>query len=241
MLVASILGGIMNGIVGMATVALYPTLLYVGVPPIIANVTITVGLLFSDFSAVLSSRREFKRVVPETIKFSTLITAGAIVGAIVLLFSSSKSFKEITPVVILLSGILMMIPKKDNTHKSISKIVLIISAIATLLVGVYVGYFGAGAGILMTAVLSISNDYEYAENNAVRNVSALCAHIVTVVIFIFTMKIEWLIVPLIAIGLFIGRYLGPIIVRYVPSKVMRYVVSIFAIVVALILGYQAFF
>lgn len=54
LVVTSIIAGTMNGIVGMATLALYSAMLYVGISPITANVTITVGLLFSDTSAVLS-------------------------------------------------------------------------------------------------------------------------------------------------------------------------------------------
>ncbi|MEN3245500.1 hypothetical protein [Fructilactobacillus sanfranciscensis] len=54
LVVTSIIVVTMNGIVGMATLALYPAMLYVGISPITANVTITVGLLFSDTSAVLS-------------------------------------------------------------------------------------------------------------------------------------------------------------------------------------------
>lgn len=54
LVVTSIIAGTMNGIVGMATLVLYPAMLYVGISPITANVTITVGLLFSDTSAVLS-------------------------------------------------------------------------------------------------------------------------------------------------------------------------------------------
>ncbi|KRN40666.1 hypothetical protein IV51_GL001287 [Fructilactobacillus fructivorans] len=56
LLIASVIAGTLSSVVGMASVILYPALLFVGLPPIMANVTITVGIIFSGTSAVLSSK-----------------------------------------------------------------------------------------------------------------------------------------------------------------------------------------
>ncbi|ANZ58928.1 sulfite exporter TauE/SafE family protein [Fructilactobacillus lindneri] len=241
LVVTSIISGTLNGVVGMATLALYPAMLYVGIEPITANVTITVGLLFSDASAVLSSRKELKADVPETIKVSALVTFGSLFGSIILLYSSTESFKKVVPIIILFSGILMALPKKHSSAGKVKTWVKLVSIIALAAVGVYEGYFGAGTGVLLTAVLSRITTAPYAEYNATRNMAALCADILSVIIFIFTIPIDWLVVPIIAVGLFLGGYLGPIVVRFIPSKVMQYGISIFAIIVSLYLGYQAFF
>ncbi|MCG7194723.1 hypothetical protein EQT97_04155 [Fructilactobacillus sanfranciscensis] len=92
----------------------------------------------------------------------------------------------------------------------------------------------------MNAVLSRITTAPYVEYNATRNMAALCADILSVIIFVFTLPIDWMVVPIIAVCLFAGGYLGPIVVRFIPSKVMQYTISCFAIIVALYLGYQAF-
>ena len=68
---AGILGGLTGSIAGLASVATYPALLAVGLPPITANVTNTVALVFNGVGSVVGSRPELagqgtslRRVLP---------------------------------------------------------------------------------------------------------------------------------------------------------------------------------
>lgn len=243
LLIASVIAGTLSSVVGMASVILYPALLFVGLPPIMANVTITVGIIFSGTSAVLSSKRELKGQGSVTLHVMAFAVIGAIIGSIILLHSSNKSFQDVAPFVILLSGVLMLIPKKQSAyvHESVSKTASAIAAIAIVVVGIYVGYFGAGGGVLMAAILIRIIDAPYAICNAVRNVSTLTMNAVSALIFIFTTPISWSALVVLAVGLFIGGYIGPIIVRVIPSAIMKYSVAIGAIILAAFLAYQAYF
>lgn len=128
----------------------------------------------------------------------------------------------------------MALPKKHTSATEVKR------GVQVMAVGVYEGYFGAGTVVLLNAVLSRITTAPYVEYNATRNMAALCADILSVIIFVFTLPIDWMVVPIIAVCLFAGGYLGPIVVRFIPSKVMQYTISCFAIIVALYLGYQAF-
>ena len=196
----SLLAGILNGIVGMAALTLYPVLLSVGVAPITANATNTIGLLFSGSSAVAASRHELKGHWHQAL-------------VITLLNTSNSSTRQ---------------------HLRWFGYVLV------MLVGIYVGYFGAGAGLLMVAVLSRLVEGPYATYNAMRNLASLVNNLVTSIMFIFSMPIAWGVLIPVCIGLFAGGFLGPVIVRLIPSRIIKTAVGIFALGLAVFLFYQAY-
>ncbi|MCG7195881.1 sulfite exporter TauE/SafE family protein [Fructilactobacillus sanfranciscensis] len=171
---------------------------------------------------------------------SAITAVGSIFGSIILLFTSAETFKKVVPIIILFSGILVVLPKKHTSATEVKRGVQVMAVASLMAVGVYEGYFGAGTGVLLNAVLSRITTAPYVEYNATRNMAALCADILSVIIFVFTLPIDWMVVPIIAVCLFAGGYLGLIVVRFIPSKVMQYTISCFAIIVALYLGYQAF-
>lgn len=242
LLLISIIAGVINGIVGMAVLVLYPALIYVGVSPIEANMTITVGLLFGGTSVVLSSRKELHGMKKQTTIITAIALIGGIIGSFILLHSSTKSFQEIVPIVIFLSGILMLLPQNHNIQKITDTLwAKTIAIIALILVGIYTGYFGAGSVLLLIAILSRIIDKPYANYNAVRNVVSLTINTVSALIFVFNGHIDWKALIIIAIGLVIGGHFGPIIVRYIPTKVMKYSIGIFAIILAIYLGFTTYF
>ncbi len=237
----SLIAGILTGIVGMAAVTLYPVLLSVGVMPVTANATITVSMIAGGMGTVLSSLRELKNHWKQAIQIAVVNTIGGVLGAWILIHSSNRGFQKVVPFFILMAGIMILAPKKKPLNtKSKNRRTPFLGWIAIGLVGIYIGYFGAGAGLLMIAVLSHLVDDDYAIYNAMRNFSAFMNNSVSAIMFTFMLPIDWqAVIPLI-IGLFVGGYIGPIIVRYIPSKVIEVAVGVFAIGLSFFLGYQAF-
>lgn len=236
----SLIAGILNGTVGMAALTLYPMLLSVGIPPITANATNTIGLLFSGSSSVLSSRRELKGHWHQALLITLLNALGGVLGALILIHSSNASFKRVVPFIIFLAGVMILTPKKDPDQATHRKLAQGFGYALIMLVGLYIGYFGAGAGLLMIAVLSRIVAGPYATYNAMRNLASLVNNTVTSIMFIFSMPIAWWVLIPVCIGLFTGGFLGPMIVRLIPSHVIKTAVGIFAIGLAVALFYQAY-
>lgn len=233
----SLLAGILNGIVGMAALTLYPVLLSVGVAPITANATNTIGLLFSGSSAVAASRHELKDHWHQALVITLLNTIGGVFGALILIHSSNAGFKFI----IFLAGVLILMPPKPaSSNSSTRQHLRWLGYVLVMLVGIYVGYFGAGAGLLMVAVLSRLVEGPYATYNAMRNLASLVNNLVTSIMFIFSMPIAWGVLIPVCIGLFAGGFLGPVIVRLIPSRIIKTAVGIFALGLAVFLFYQAY-
>lgn len=242
LIVMSTIAGILTGIVGMAALTLYPVLISVGVLPITANATITVSQVAGGLGTVLSSLRELHGHWKQTFQITIVNTIGGVLGALILIHSSNAGFKKFVPFFILLAGIMILFQSKNiQSKKQVNKWIKIISWIGVFLVGIYDGYFGAGAGLLMIAILSKVINQKYVIYNAMRNFASFIGNLVYAIMFICMLPIDWKVIIPLVIGLFIGGYIGPIVVRYIPSQIMKYCVGIFAIVLSFVLGYQAYF
>ncbi|WP_225349320.1 sulfite exporter TauE/SafE family protein [Fructilactobacillus fructivorans] len=242
LIIAGIFSGIMGTAVGLASVISYPSMLAAGLSPIVASVTNIVGFAFSNMSAVASSQRELKGRGKTILKVVIFAGLGSAIGSLILLKSSNKSFADIAPVVIMLSGLLIMWPKskKQQTETHLSLWGKALTAIALTVVGMYLGYFGAGGGILIMAILLRALNESYAVDNAIRNVMSLVMNWISAIIFIFTIQINWPVLITLTIGLIIGGYIGPAIVRHIPSNIMKYGVGILAILLAIYLGIKTY-
>lgn len=237
----SLLAGILTGIIGMASLTLYPVLLSVGIPPISANATITVATVGAGVGTIASSFKELRNHWKMAIIVASLSTTGSVLGALILIHSSNSGFKRVVPIFILLAGVMLLWPStsKNNTKKG-SIVVTLIKWLSVILIGLYNGYFGAASGLLMVAVLSKLIGGKYVTYNAIRNFSSFINNICSAVMFIFLLQIQWSVMIPLMLGLFIGGYVGPIIVRYIPSKVIKNIIGIIAIFLAILLGYQAY-
>ncbi|MBS9336600.1 sulfite exporter TauE/SafE family protein [Fructobacillus papyrifericola] len=241
LLIMSLFAGILNGIVGMAALTLYPVLLSLGISPVAANATITISQSGSGVGTLLSSLKELRQHWQQAIWIAVLNTAAGVVGALLLIHSSNADFKKVVPVFILIAAIMILLPKKAKQQGQKSAFVRFISWAGICLVGLYIGYFGAGSGLLMIAVLSRALNEKYATYNAIRNFATFLNNGVAGILFAFTMPVHWAVIPVLLIGLFAGGYIGPIVVRHVPQdKIERYV-GIFALLLSAVLAWQAYF
>lgn len=242
LIMMSLIAGILTGIVGMASLTLYPVLLSVGIAPITANATITVAQVGGGLGTVLSSLPELKHHWRLALKIALLNTAGGVLGALILIHSSNAGFQKVVPIFILLAGILILTPRpiaKSTTENNPWWNRL--RWMAVFLVGIYSGYFGAAAGLLMIAVLSQLVHEDYAIYNSMRNFATFTNNVVSASLFAWQLTIAWQVIIPLLIGLFVGGYLGPVIVRYIPSQYIKTIVGIFALGLAAVLGYQAYF
>ena len=92
--------------------------------------------------------------------------------------------------------------------------------------GIYGGYFGAGQGVLLFALLASSLEEDLREVNAVRAVLAGIANAVAAVVFIFVADVAYLAVLLIALGSTAGGLFGAGIGRRLPDPALRAVVVV---------------
>ena len=220
-------GGLCGSIAGLASLISYPALLAIGLPPVTANVTNTVALVFSSTGSVIGSRPD---LVGQRARVRQLAVAGMIggaVGAFLLLVTPADSFEYAVPVLIALASAAILARRTlvdeapATTHRFGPGVVAGVGV-----VGIYGGYFGAGAGVMLLALLLFTTGEPLPRCNAVKNVVLGLANGVAAVGFAIFGPVRWVVVVPLGIGLLIGGRLGPVIVRRSPAGLLRAVIAV---------------
>lgn len=233
-----ILGGMISSVAGGASIVSYPILLISGVPPIFANITNHGTLIFDYLGAISSSTRELKGHWKQAIFYSLSATVGAMFGTYLLLVFPSKVFEKVVPIFLILSGLLFLIGNKKRISTRIIPKPLII--VTMFLMGCYTGYFGGANGVILLAALQYLSNEDFLVNNAIKNVICGIANVVAFIIFVFRSQVYWLQGIFLALGMLIGGFLGPKILRHISIVKLRWGIAVLAFLQAIYFFVQSY-
>jgi uncharacterized membrane protein YfcA len=239
LLLAGVGAGLTGSVAGLASLVSYPVLLAIGIAPVSANVTNTVALVFSSLGSVAASTEELTGQGPRIRRLGLAAVGGGIAGGVLLLAAPAESFRYAVPWLIGGAAAVILLPRKPRPVGSDPgrSVALFIS---TALVGVYGGYFGAAAGVLLIAALLAMTPESLARSNAAKNVLIGSANAVAAIAFACFGPVHWLAVVPLALGLFVGGAIGPSIVRRAPARPLRVFIALAGLALALGLGWQAY-
>jgi uncharacterized membrane protein YfcA len=238
-LLAGTAAGAVNTIVGSGTLITFPVLLAVGYPPVLANVTNTVGLTPGAISGAVGYRTELAGQRARLVSLGLASVLGGLTGAILLLTLPPGAFRAIVPVLIGISLVLVVLqPRLSRRLAASDPLDGPARGGATLHAGVYGagiygGYFGAAQGVLLIGLLGVFLHEDLQRINAAKNVLAALVNGMAALVFVAVSDVAWTAAGLIAVGSVIGGQLGASIGRRVPSPVLRgliVVVGVIAIV-----------
>ncbi|MBK5288573.1 MAG: sulfite exporter TauE/SafE family protein [Acidimicrobiia bacterium] len=220
--------GMINTVVGSGSLITFPTLIALGYPPVLANVSNNIGLVPGALSGVYGYRRELvgqgdrlKRLIPASL-------AGGLLGSILLLQLPNAVFKKVVIVLILIALALVVLQPtiarrlaaKGDASTRVTWPLLVTVALA----GVYGGYFGAAQGIILIALLGIFIADDLQRLNGVKNVLAMSVNLMASAVFLLAAEINWAIVACIAVGSVVGGQLGATVGRKLNPKALRAVI-----------------
>jgi uncharacterized protein len=226
--------GLINTVVGSGTLITFPTLLALGVPPVIANVSNTVGLTPGSVSGAWATRRELGGQRRRVLWLGLASLLGGIAGAILLLWLPSEAFDAIVPVLIGLGCVLVILQPFISKRLAIRRSRLGLDAdhvhgpvllwLAVAVTGVYGGYFGAAQGVLLIAILGIGFAESLARINAIKNVLATIVNAIAAVVFVIVSEVNWPAAIAIAVGSVLGAQVGGRVGRKLPPMVYRVII-----------------
>jgi uncharacterized membrane protein YfcA len=237
---AGVGAGLIGSIAGLASLISYPALLGVGLPPVAANVTNTVALVFSGVGSALGSRLELTGQGARLRRLAAAALLGGVVGAALLLLTPPGGFARVVPWLIVLASVAILVEPSRLVRRLHSGDLGAMSTVATFLVSIYGGYFGAAAGVLLLAVLLAATAETLARSNAVKNVLLGATNSVAAVAFGLFGPVRWAAVVPLALGFLLGGWLGPIVVRRAPARALRVVVALSGFGLASYLAVQAY-
>jgi uncharacterized protein len=236
---AGLVAGLAGSIAGLASLASYPALLAVGLGPVSANVTNTVALVFVSLGSTLGSQVELQGQAPRVRELAIAAVLGGGVGAALLLLTPSDTFERIAPWLIGASALTILLRPRlrpaDARHDAGPGLIGGVFVIA-----IYGGYFGAGAGVMVLALMLAGTSDTLARSNALKNVVLGIANAVAALAFVVLGPVHWAAVAPLALGLFAGGRLGPIVVRHANAGVLRALIGFAGLALAVKLGADAY-
>ncbi len=223
---AGMAAGTINTVVGSGTLVTFPVLLAVGYPPVLANVSNTVGLVPGSASGAIGYRAELSGQRGRLLRLGTASVVGAVLGAAALLTAPAAAFRAVVPVLIALACVLVVVQPRvagwlAGRERNPAEHGGALLFTGVLLSGVYGGYFGAAQGVLLIAVMGILLDEDLQRINAAKNVLAGLVNLVAAVVFIAVTDVAWQAAGLIAGGSVVGGQLGAFLGRRIPPTVLR--------------------
>jgi uncharacterized protein len=224
--VAGIWAGTINTVVGSGTLVSFPVLLGIGLSPVTANVSNTVGLFPGSFVGAWGYRRELAGQRGRVLNLCTASLLGGITGAVLLLQLPAGAFKAIVPVLIVLALLLVIFGRQVTAWltargRGVTEHVTPALWLVVLLTGVYGGYFGAAQGVLLMGFLGLFLAESLQRQNALKNLLSGVVNFVAAAVFVLTTHVDWTAAMLVAGGSIIGGLLGARIGRRLSPTVLR--------------------
>ena len=228
--------GTINTVVGSGTLITFPTLLALGYPPVLANVSNNIGLVPGVASGVHGYRADLAGQRRRMIRLGSASLGGGLVGAILLLVLPVGAFTDIVPALIGIAlAMIVFQPRlarwmaarqlaRDRAAATPAGPVQVGGPVLWVLVflsGVYGGYFGAAQGVLLIGLMGVAFTETMQRINAVKNVLAGLVNGVAALVFVAATRVDWGAAGLIACGAIIGGQIGARIGRKLPPWALR--------------------
>jgi uncharacterized protein len=245
LVVATGLGaGVLSSTVGVASLLSFPVLVALGLPPVVANVTNTLGLIPGGLGGVVGYRSEVREAGPIAKAIVVVCALGAAVGAALLLGLPASVFEAVVPWLILGTCLLVGVQPRlkrwvrargSDPDESDPSTVPPVTRLMATLTGVYGGYFGAGSGVMMLAVLGLGTSLEFRVLNALKTYAVMVSNVVATLVFVVLAPVDWQAVVVLAAGSVVGGYVGSHIGRALPEAVLRTLVVVAGVAAAVLL------
>ena len=234
------LAGIGSGLTGygagLASVVSYPALLAVGLSPLAANATNTAALTGVALGGVGSARVELTGQRARIIRFGLAGVVGGAVGAGLLVVLPESTFAAVVPWLVLTGAVVLLLrPWLQHLHRGRfpENSPLVVAVVG--LITVYGGYFGAGAGTLVTAALALVLTEPLVRVTALRAVVLGLANLVASLVLVARDLVVWTAMLPLALGMFLGGALAPRLLRRLPEVAVRLGVAAAGIALAVFL------
>jgi hypothetical protein len=225
LILAGFAAGAINGVAGGGSLISFPTMLALGIPAIPANATNAIALCPGSLASVWSYRKESKGLERLTAILTIPSIVGALFGAWLLLNTPEKLFKQAVPLLILFATLLLCyqpkLKKHLERHDKVTKN-FALTCFLQFLVSAYGGYFGAGMGIMMLALLGFYLDASINQLNAIKTWLGTIINGVASLFFVSAGSVLVLPALVLGVGAILGGYLAPKLAQKIKPDYIRY-------------------
>ncbi len=208
---AGVFAGFVNTIAGGGSLLTLPLLIFLGLPPAVANGTNRIAIVVATLSANIGYASKNVVTYPFSIYLGISALFGAILGARVAIEIDGAIFNRILAIIMIMVVLIMVFKPKMVVHISHERTTgkhLVISLVAFFFIGIYGGFINAGIGFIIMLFLNIYNRMNLVRVNSVKVGVAFIYTIGALTTFAFSGNINWLYGLILAIGTSIGAWIS---------------------------------
>jgi uncharacterized membrane protein YfcA len=236
---AGLAAGAINAVVGSGTLVTFPVLLAVGLPPVTASVSNSLGLVPGNLTGAIGYRRELTGQRGLLLRLLPASVLGALTGAFLLLHLPASAFEAVVPGLVAVQPRLQRrlrarpVTGPDGVGRA-RLAGLVAGAYAT---GTYGGYFAASQGVLQVGLFGLLLREPLQRLNAIKNVLTLAVNAVAALAYVVTApdRVDWRAAGLVAGGSLVGGHLGSVFGRRLPAPVLRTAIVVLGLVAIVVL------
>lgn len=227
LILAAFGAGVLNTIAGGGTFLTFPALVFVGVPPIVANATSAIAVFPGYAAGAYGFRAELSSFArPRLLRLVAITLAGGVTGSALLLVSSNTAFSMIVPFLLFGATLTFLFGDQIRAYAATkSRSVTPEGAVGLFAVSVYGGYFNGGLGIVLLALFALWAMTDVHRMNGLKNGLSFALSSISVVIFAAAGLVEWPYAIAMMIAATLGGYLGAPLARALPRPAIRALIA----------------
>ena len=234
------LAGLVGTAGGITSLVSYPALLLAGIAPLQANVANIVSVVACWPGSAVASRPELAGRGGWLRRWAVVAALGGTAGAVLLLVTSAGVFGRVVPFLVVAGALALLLQpriaawqgRRQGRRRAPGRGSALLLPAGVFVLSVYNGYFGAGSGVLLLALLLLTAEPDLATANALKNMVVGAAAITSAVLFAVFAHVDWTAVAPLAAGMFGGSLAGPRVARRLPSGLLRWLVALTGLALA---------
>ncbi len=228
-----LIAGTANTVAGGGSLLSFPLLVALGLPPLDANVTNTVGIAPAALGGAIGMQRELRGQGQRLLKLLPITVVGAAAGAALLLTTPASAFNRVVPLLIVVACVVLLLQHRLTAmleDRLASRTWVL--RVGMFLTAVYGGYFGAAVSIIVLALLAVTVDDTLHRLNAAKVPLAGSMNLVSGIAFAFFAPVHWAFALVLAPSTLVGGRIGAVAARRIPAEPLRYAVIVLGLAAA---------
>ena len=237
---SAIMASFVNTLAGGGSLISFPALTGFGLSALVANVTNSVALMPGYLAAVQGSRRDLHGQGSRIVLLVPPALIGGVVGSQILLTMGQSTFLSLVPWLLLLGSLLLAVQEPlqamnlRNQSKRRGSVSVVWSIVAIFLAGLYGGFFGAGMGVIVLAVLTLLFDDDLIRLNSLKQAISLAVNLAALPSFLISGLVQWPAAFVMAFGAVIGGIIGGHFSGKVNPRQLRILVVLIGLILSLV-------
>jgi hypothetical protein len=235
---AAIGAGFINALAGGGSIATFPVLVAVGVPPVTANITNTIALCPGYFGGVVAQRKDLFGQEGRLFALLPVAAIGGLVGAWLLTRTSDDTFRGLVPILVLGACLLLALQDKLRAmlQRRVSRLGLGFAVLPVFLAAIYGGFFGVALSVMFLAMVGLAIDDTLTRLNALKQAMSLSCNVAAALYFAIGATVVWSACGAMAVGALFGGWLGGRFASAIRPRTLRLIVIVIGLIIAAMFG-----